>query len=282
MSRTNEATPNNPTSRDNGRPIQTGSAADDVDDPAGYPWTAVRTSTLVAGGRRFRLAPGPTVREVDDLRVLSEDHDRSGVDLGSLGEVLVRHDVGPAASRQMVIAVGSNASPAVIESKLGRAGVSTVVPLVIIEVDGIAAGHSAHVSAPGYIPAAPHPSEGFRTMVGVLLDPDQLVAVDATEPSYRRLPVTAGGGSVRHMERHEPTATMYASRWGVLATKGEPLPLMAQPALHQRLRSLDERFADTTRGMSTAEVVEALRHGGVDERWGPHWAATGLAMGVLG
>jgi len=65
--------------------------------------------------------------------------------------------------RQLVVAVGSNASPAVMRRKLSRRGVSTVIPFVTAEADGIGAAHSAHVSKAGYVAAAPFPVPGRKT-----------------------------------------------------------------------------------------------------------------------
>jgi hypothetical protein len=150
------------------------------------------------------------------------------------------------AERYVVVAVGSNASPAVMHRKLATNGVDGTVPFIHAEVTGLRVGHSAHVSRAGYIPAAPILTPPARTsVVAVFLDHEQLTAVDRTEPNYIRESVgqdecrlsLAGGESPASFQ-------LYVSRRGVLAPPGEqPLGLMDQDALFAHLRQRCEPFS---------------------------------------
>jgi hypothetical protein len=152
----------------------------------------------------------------------------------------------PVAERYVVVAVGSNASPAVMHRKLATSGVDGTVPFVHAEVTGLRVGHSAHVSRAGYIAAAPILTPSTRTsVVAVLLDREQLTAVDRTEPNYVRASVggdecrliLAGGASPASFQ-------LYMSKRGVLAPPGEqPLGLMDQDALYAHLRQRCEPFS---------------------------------------
>ncbi|CAN5625159.1 hypothetical protein BH23ACT6_BH23ACT6_14070 [soil metagenome] len=150
------------------------------------------------------------------------------------------------ADRLPVLAVGSNASPAVLSDKLAdllepRAG---AVYLEVCRVVGLAVGHSAHLSRPGYVAAAPcrtslpQTDAGARGGAGALetayslawLTPTQAGALDATEPNYDRLPLPPDL-TARTIETQVAIqgVQLYVSRHGVLARDGRPVPLMAQP-----------------------------------------------------
>ena len=112
---------------------------------------------------------------------------------GGLDRALARADATPVRDRNLVVAVGSNASPAVLLGKLASAGVTATVPFVEGEVVGLRVGHSAHVSRAGYLAAAPVRAPGARTSVtALLLDDEQVGCLDQTEPNYirRLLPAT--------------------------------------------------------------------------------------------
>ncbi|WP_143696507.1 hypothetical protein [Williamsia muralis] len=115
--------------------------------------------------------------------------------------------------RRPVIAVGSNACAAVMRRKL--ADVDGCVPFLLGTVSDISVGHSAHRSVAGFIPAAPFRRPGPPiSVVMTMLTPDQLSAVDRTEPNYRRVEIKcdiAGLGV--------GTAEVYVSLWGVIAPR---------------------------------------------------------------
>ncbi len=128
----------------------------------------------------------------------------------------------PLGERTPVLAVGSNASPAVMRHKLGIRGASTVVPVVTGVVRALDVTHSAHVSRGGYVPAAPRHRSRARTRVVLqLLDDDQLAAVDESEPNYRRVGVPAARYPVVLAGGLRPRQVqLYASRRGVLTLDG--------------------------------------------------------------
>ena len=204
-------------------------------DPIDYPWT-----------------PAPAAGVLHDGHFIeSTDPDRQ------LTEVAAA----PMEERHTVIAVGSNASPAVMHRKLAAAGVSTTLPMTREEVRDLGVGHSAHVSMPGYVAAAPYATRGVRrTFVALHLDDDQLEAVDATEPNYRRVAVDG--------------VAIYASWWGVLAVDGRPIDLCHQRTLHRTLADVDERFGDLV-DAHEGDLAAHLAHDGNDE-WRIRWHTMGL------
>lgn len=168
---------------------------------AGYPWSApVRSGVIRADG----LEAGP----------LSTDATRD---------------------RTPVVAVGSNSSAEVLARKMGDhlAHGILIVPAV---VENLVVGHSAHVSARGYVAAAPTRRAGKSAPVAVCwFDRAQLAVLDATEPNYRRITLPDGmpcrlpadgvaGGAVVEAAH----AQVYDSIHGVLGQDGAVLPLMDQ------------------------------------------------------
>lgn len=162
--------------------------------------------------------------------------------------------------RTPVAAVGSNASPTILRHKLG-ALLASGLPLVTAEIEGLAVGHSAHVSARGYIAAAPFRGPGSRLVTVAWFDPAQLAAMDATEPNYRRIPLPGG------MPCHQggvPLADVevYESAHGVLGERGTPLALRDQAAVLAWLaRRLPGRLAATLHheALSVADRREQVR-----------------------
>lgn len=205
--------------------------------PDRYPWSPTRHAGVLHAGR-FE----PT-----------NDLDRN----------LVAGGGPPLDDRHEVIAVGSNASPAVMHRKLLHAATRPIA-MTIGRHDGIAVGHSAHVSMPGYIAAAPYRcARCSRAFVSVHVDDDQLEALDATEPNYRRVAVG--------------DAWIYASHWGVLALQGSPIGLRPQSDLHATLADGDQRFADAMSAVPAGHVTATLAHDGASDPWRHHWVAAGMA-----
>lgn len=115
-----------------------------------------------------------------------------------LAGILERLDCAPMSARSPSVAVGSNASPSQLLRKFTMRSVRPVVPMTLTHVSGIAAGVSAHISKPGYIPAAPAEAPGEVARLFTLwLDSEQLRALDATEPNYRRRELPSGRFPVR-------------------------------------------------------------------------------------
>ena len=107
----------------------------------------------------------------------------------SLDQVLLALDVTRVDDRHPLLAVGSNAAPAQIRSKFDRFGITTALPMLRCTVDGWRRTVLAHVSIPGYLPITIEADPRARSLsVSLLLcDDEQLGAIDATEPNYRRL-----------------------------------------------------------------------------------------------
>jgi hypothetical protein len=137
---------------------------------------------------------------------------------------LRRAGVAPLADRHLVVAVGSNACVGVMARKLGPAP----IPLVLVRIRGVRAGHSAHVSVRGYVPAAPFVDPGAETgAVAAWVDDVQLAVLDRSEPNYHRVRLSPplrfeDDGAWDGWE-------VYVSDHGVLAPDGTgPLPLGSQ------------------------------------------------------
>jgi hypothetical protein len=205
--------------------------------PALYPWRATEQPGILADGRFL-----PT---------------------DELDRVLAGFDAAPMADRHRVLSVGSNASPEVMSRKMARAGLTTPLAMTTTRHEGIAVGHSAHVSLPGYIAAAPYRcARCVRRFVALHLDDDQLAALDATEPNYIR---------VEHRG-----AWIYASQWQVLAVHGLPVTLRTQEDLHAALHEADPRWHERFDGVSGADVTQQLAHDGTLNEWRHHWRSIGL------
>ncbi|WP_109474520.1 hypothetical protein [Ornithinimicrobium cavernae] len=142
-------------------------------------------------------------------------------------ETLHEGDVsGEVSGRVPVAAVGSNASPTVLQGKLGGL-LSTGLPIGEAQVERLAVGHSAHVSARGYVAAAPFAGAASRPVTVCWFDQPQLEAMDLTEPNYQRVPLP---GSMPCLLGGEPLTgvEVYDSVHGVLGESGSPLELRDQ------------------------------------------------------
>ncbi len=181
-----------------------------------------------------------------------------------------------------VLAIGSNASPEVLADKL--AGVLAGAPdvPVVIEIcvpSGLAVGHSAHISLPGYVAAAP-----FLVRSGggddASLAPqaayslgwftgDQMAALDVTEPNYDRVALPP---SIRVVSRSRNAwvsdVSVYRSRHGVLGDNGCAQPLQSQDDIHRWLALRLPHLVGQSDTLSYADPqarervrVELIRHG---------------------
>lgn len=224
--------------------------------PWEYPGPPVARAGVLLGARFLPM----TIREgwsLADAVVAPSPTSRSTL----RGALRARH-ASPIAERSLVVAVGSNATLAVMLRKAVRGGVSPVVPVVPAVVRNLAVGHSAHISAAGYVAAAPFHARGRRSdLVGQWLDAQQLRALDATEPNYRRVHVRTrdypldlvGGLDVDGF-------WVYESRWGVLGVAGTPVPLFPQRHIQQVLRRLGVLAHGAGRGTPGArEGIAELR-----------------------
>jgi hypothetical protein len=206
-------------------------------DPLHYPWDPPPTSGVIKGNDflPLHLAPGRPLGQ-SHLRDRAEDSWSSCC----LDKALDEAGAAPLDSRVLVVSIGSNASPAVLRRKFAKYGhpVSRILPLIRGRLHNIGVGHSAHVSKAGYIAAAPYFRMGECARVWVSwLDGSQVVALDETEPNYRRIQLDGDACPlvVDNGERPE-TFSLFTSRWGVLTDgKGGKLPFVDQPALFRLL-----------------------------------------------
>jgi hypothetical protein len=220
-----------------------------------------------------RSEPGPCHRDAGAAGA------ESGPDRGEipLDRYLLAHGGSPAASCTPVLAVGSNASPAQLQRKLINAGLRALIPITAVSVRGLAAGVSAHVSRPGYLPATPIPSAGAASDLWVLwLDEAALAAVDATEPNYDR---------VRLLDRCPVRLTtgqpvtecwVYQSRHGyLLNNRGEPRRLTDQPTLISALLA-EIPALPSLAGTSPQEWIERTRDAAVRDAIREVFGSAGL------
>ncbi len=211
-------------------------------DPDSYPGTPIASPTLVLADCQHLIRPRwgrPVSRAI--VLPCPPCSVTPGQDRSALSVALRRVGADPMEQRTAVVAVGSNASAAVMRHKLSSRGVSPVVPMVTGILRNIAVVHSAHVSRGGYVPAAPVHLPGVRSRVAVqFLDADQLAAVDATEPNYERVPLDPTRHLVVLSGGWRPADPwIYASRRGVLRGAGLGTGLLTQADLRLRLVTHD-------------------------------------------
>ncbi|WP_413801477.1 hypothetical protein [Streptomyces iranensis] len=195
--------------------------------PLTYPGRPITRPTLLTTGELWDLTPTPGrlgTWTVDPRPGKDETPEEP------LDAVLTHLGHPPTPHRHPVIAVGSNASPAQLHHKLSRPGHPATVPMVPVDVHGIAVGCSAHIGRYGYVASAPYTAPGARTpLVISWLDAEQLAAVDATEyPNYRRV-LLPGGQYPMVMPSGERLggAYLYVGERGVLMSPDgteRPLP----------------------------------------------------------
>jgi hypothetical protein len=226
--------------------------------PARYPGPPAPGSGLLVDGRFEPLSPD---------------------ELGRLGRP-------PYDDRVLVVAVGANASPTVLHRKLRREGLEAGVPFLAATLTGVAVGHSAHVSVPGYVPAAPYAAADASTPVmASLLDAEQVDCLDRTEPNYVRRTLHADEFGLRVDGGDLPRDfDLYDGRWGVLAQPGSsPIPLTDQIDLHTYLAAhwpaYTELLGRRGAGRDPENAVLALaRDAALRGRVREAWHSTGWAI----
>ncbi|MFC7405517.1 hypothetical protein [Georgenia alba] len=156
-------------------------------DPRRYPWGGPPTAPMVVAGDSDPAAAWPPTERLEHLTP--------------------------------VVAVGSNAVEHVLRRKLDGL-LDPGVPLSPATAENLGVGHSAHVSAGGYVAAAPFADGGATASVSLgWFDDRQLAALDASEPNYVRR-----ARRVRCVlpDRTVVRAHVYDSRHGVLGRAGRP------------------------------------------------------------
>lgn len=224
-----------------------------------YPGTPGGHSGLLVGHAFVELRPVYGERVGRYRLTATEDGRRHDLDTA-----LSTLDVAQTDERTLVVAIGSNASPAVMRRKFARAGVSRVAPLLRADLTGVAVGHSAHISRAGYVPAAPFARDGEElTVVVSLLDGDQLDVLDATEPNYTRTHLHARDHTLEleNGERPEEFA-VYVSTWGVVGGPDGHSDLDTQEAIADLLR---ERHPGYTRFSGEDDYADVMHRLARDE-----------------
>lgn len=141
---------------------------------------------------------------------------------------------------------------------------SSPPPIMRVTLADVAVGHSAHVSARGYIPAAPYRADGATlSTVGAWLTDDEAAVLDHTEPNYDRMMLSTADHPVVAAPVVPPTFSLYVSRHGVRADprNGRKLPLGPQRTV---VEWLDAELADRTLSGPVDDVCRRLavpRHG---------------------
>lgn len=230
-------------------------AVDPLSEPLGYPGRPAPWPALLVGDRLRRLEVDRSSPVSGTWGIAPDGGDPS---LG-LDAFLSARGLAPIAQRRRVLAVGSNAAPAQLRRKFAVSGASGVVPMPVVEVAGLVVGHSAHVSAPGYVPATPV-GRPDASMPAVLLhlDDAQVVVLDATEPNYRRVPVAEVAGDGRSVLAGDVAVAgveVYSSRHGVLGGPAGPWPFDTQRAVVGRLLA----HLPHVRGRSGSTPAAAIR-----------------------
>lgn len=175
----------------------------------------------------LRLQPGGLAQ----ARVMACE--RCGTPPSTLDDTLAGYGAAPVRARMPLVAVGSNGSAEVLRGKLHRANLRAVVPTLDARVHNVRPGHSAHVSRPGFVPAAPAHLDGEIASVKVsLVDSAELGRIDLTEPNYRRQLLS---GQRYPLELDDGASIgsfwIYESHWGVLAENRVPISLLPQSDL---------------------------------------------------
>jgi hypothetical protein len=236
-------------------------------DPLLYPWDPPEVSGVMDGDGFLPLEPAV-----------------------GLDRALAEADAAPLGSRSLVVSIGSNSSPDVMRRKFAsyHRPVSPVLPMVRGLLRNIAVGHSAHVSRAGYIAAAPYPLTGECIPVWVSwLDDRQLLAVEQTEPNYRRIRLDAEACPLELGHGEYPgDYSLFTSRWGVLTDDdGGKLPFLDQPALFGLLAGLGAslgagNFAETGLSVFAGPPERVIEQLGIPtvQAWAQDWfSSAGLA-----
>jgi hypothetical protein len=238
-------------------------------EPADYPGgKPLAEPSLLIDGRLRSMRIEPWSR-AGKYRV--RNHDGKGSSTWSrLNQVLLAENVAPIDARVLVVAVGSNAVPDVLLSKLNDKGLDPIIPMSPCLVSNIAIGHSAHVSERGYFAAAPYADTALgepTKMVIAWLAAKQVAALSDTEPNYElcrvdaeAYPLVVARSCDEDLEALERPAGyhLYVSKHGVIAQNGRPVASMSQAGLHQVIAALPGLESVSVPWNSTPNAVQQL------------------------
>lgn len=199
--------------------------------PSTYPGSIAPHSGLLMENQFLTLTTVDSRRIGQSLVAIGSNEDGERGRQLPLNYALLRNNVSSVDARFLAVAIGSNASPGVMRRKFEAHGESQILPMLAGVLRGFGVGHSSHVSASGYIAAAPRRDpDGEIRVIATLLDEGQLNCLDATEPNYVRR-TCAGGLTLESGE--QPTAFyLYDSKSGLLTQPGRAaLPFGSQADL---------------------------------------------------
>lgn len=209
-----------------------------------YPFDLPERSCVYVNGRLFGLrsfAPEELCRS----EVTLEDRRLALGDLMTAMGVEAPHDV---TGRRLVLGYASNASLTALHRKFGATGRDEVIPVVASRLRELDVVYSAHISRYGSIPATLQASRDTVVRVyGLLLSPEQLQVLHATEPNYHLARLGGVDLETEFGESHSEVEA-YVSRHGCLRVSDSEAALEAIPAEHRHFPEL-----------SQPSVIEAVR-----------------------
>jgi hypothetical protein len=187
----------------------------------GYPWERP------AGSYEWRDG---TVRPFADL----EEPER---------EALVKRYADGAGPRLPLLAIGSNAAPAVLERKFGHfpPGEERAVLALAGHLHGFDIGAAAQPAIYGSMPATPFESPGTAVAASVLwVTPAQFTQLTWSELTYR-LGRLHARFEIADAEIGFDDVLAFASRFGTFCVDGAPAALAAVPARDRSARAFTQR-----------------------------------------
>lgn len=233
------------------------------DDPLLYPGELPDSSMLVLPDCLHILRPQKG-RRLGQARVARcTDCNNGDLTETNLNYELLCHNVAPINSRVPVVAVGSNASPAVMRRKMKDEHAESTIPLVRGTINNIAVGVSAHVARGGYLPAAAaHESGSSAAVVVGWFDARQLEALDKSEPNYNRVlvshrdyPLSLEPPALEQNGENIGHFYIYVSKHGTLIRGDALLPLIHQTEISKWLA---EVVGEPWTGRTPKEAAESL------------------------
>lgn len=158
-------------------------------------------------------------------------------------EALVERYTGGTTPRLPLLAIGSNAAPAVLERKFGHfpAGEERAVLALSGHLHDFDIGAAAQPTIYGSMPATPFESPGTAVAAAVLwVTPDQFTQLTWSELTYRlgRLHTRF---EIADAEMGFDDILAFASRFGTFYLDGEPAALAAVPARDRSARAFTQR-----------------------------------------
>lgn len=212
-----------------------------ADFPCLYPGSPIKQSALLSGEElhTLELLVGRRLGQARLCRSLE-----TNVYSQSLNEALLLANAVGVDQRVLTVAVGSNASAAVMLRKFRDHKVSTVVPFFTAQASGLVVGQSGHVSPKGYLAATgvlTQQADETVALVAALLDREQLAALNDTEKNYR--PRWIPPSMVRLEFANGEVAggfLLYDSSHGALSRPGHPEPRRPLQVTQEPVRSQEE------------------------------------------